>query len=195
MEVNIPTGYCHCGCGEKTTIITKNNSKSGYVKGEYYKYVKNHGKRSSPTDFIVDEETGCWEWQRGKTKSGYGQLQIRNKKIYAHRYYYEKYVSVIPKGMEIDHICHNRACVNPKHLRLATRFDNCHNQRIKSKQSSIYKGVYWSKTAKKWVAQIVHNKETTYLGLFKDEIVAAKLYDQAAKKYFGEFANLNFKEE
>jgi len=35
----ITPGYCHCGCGEKTNIITHTSKKKGYVKGEYYRWV------------------------------------------------------------------------------------------------------------------------------------------------------------
>lgn len=58
--------------------------------------------------------------------------------------------------------------------------------------SSRYKGVTWNRRRNKWVAQIMARGEIKFLGGFEDEINAGKAYDEAAKKYHGEFANLNF---
>ena len=57
-----------------------------------------------------------------------------------------------------------------------------------------YKGVSYHKMAKKWSAQIVKNYKKKHLGLFNSDIEAAKAYDRAARKLFGEFAYLNFPE-
>lgn len=65
--------------------------------------------RSKP-DYKVDPETGCWVWQKG-TNKGYPTG-------YAHRLYYERANGVkVPKGWHTHHKCHNRACVNPDHLK------------------------------------------------------------------------------
>ena len=57
---------------------------------------------------------------------------------------------------------------------------------------SIYKGVSWRKDRNRWLVRIMFRGKRIYLGCFKDEIEAARIYDQAAKKYFGEFARCNF---
>ena len=59
---------------------------------------------------------------------------------------------------------------------------------------SKYKGVHWHKNHRKWLARITFEKNTIHLGYFRNEIEAAKAYDEAAKKYHGEFASLNFPE-
>lgn len=64
-------------------------------------------------------ESGCWEWQKFKSK-GYGKL----RNLRAHRFSYEMMVGPIPEGKVLDHICKNPSCVNPDHLEPVTQFEN-----------------------------------------------------------------------
>jgi len=57
-------------------------------------------------------------------KDGYVRICINYKQHYAHRYYYEEFYGAVPEGLEIDHLCENRACINLKHLRVATHAEN-----------------------------------------------------------------------
>ena len=79
--------------------------------------------------------------------------------------------------------------------RINLRFANLQQQRQnKSKHlnsNSQYKGVYWREDRKYFVTQICINGKQTYIGSFSSEIDAAKAYNKAAKKYYGEFAKLN----
>lgn len=188
----IEYGYCHCGCGERTKISTRTHSKYGWVKGEPLKYLFNHDKRFVGPEYIINEETGCWDWQQHTNDKGYGQKRVGKRIVSAHRHYFETYNGPIPDGLEIDHTCHNRACVNPDHLRLASRGNNCQNRQAQDGYSSKYKGVHWSKQSNKWCASIKTNSKRTNLGLFIDEKLAARAYDEAALSLFGEFAFLNF---
>lgn len=70
------------------------------------------------------EVNGCWEWQAYRNPAGYGILMVDRKPRRAHRLTYELLVGPIPAGLEIDHLCRNRACANPAHLEPVTRLEN-----------------------------------------------------------------------
>ena len=65
---------------------------------------------------IDRRKDGCWIWKGSLRNTGYGVLQRNGKNIPTHRFFYENLVGEIPPGLEIDHLCRNRACVNPDHL-------------------------------------------------------------------------------
>ena len=64
--------------------------------------------------------SGCWVWTGSIMQCGYGRMKVDNKTVLAHRLAYELMVGPIPEGLEIDHLCRNRACVNPEHLEPVT---------------------------------------------------------------------------
>jgi len=66
----------------------------------------------------------CWIWQGAKNDRGYGQIRMHGKAIYAHRAMYEIHVGPIAKGLELDHLCREPACVNPAHLEPVTHREN-----------------------------------------------------------------------
>ena len=72
----------------------------------------------------VKKTPSCWNWIGEITDKGYGRLQNGYKRVKAHRYFYELFVGKIPVGLEIDHLCRNKKCVNPKHLELVTHREN-----------------------------------------------------------------------
>jgi len=63
----------------------------------------------------------CWNWGDPCWPTGYGYLPGLPRLVLAHRFLYEQMVGPIPEGMEIDHLCRNRNCVNPGHLEPVTR--------------------------------------------------------------------------
>jgi len=72
----------------------------------------------------VDKTDFCWNWIGCLYLNGYGQFWSKGKKILAHRFSYEFLKEKIPKGLEIDHLCRNRKCVNPEHLEAVTHQQN-----------------------------------------------------------------------
>jgi hypothetical protein len=67
---------------------------------------------------------GCWLWQRKLGRNGYGQMRGYAGQISAHRFAYEVLMGPIPEGMQLDHLCRNRACCNPEHLEPVTGREN-----------------------------------------------------------------------
>jgi hypothetical protein len=102
-------------------------------------------------------------------------------------------------GKVIDHINHNGLDNQRENLRVVTQLQNRQNSmkhNSRKKYSSKYKGVtrhpYDEGNQERWIASIRANGKSLRLGIFKNEIEAAKSYDEAAKMYFGEFSYLNF---
>lgn len=127
----------------------------------------------------------CWPWLAAKAAHGYGSFG----KELAHRFAYELCVGKIPSGMVIDHLCHNPSCVNPGHLRVATKSQNQFNQLLKRTNTSGFKGVSWRKDRRKWEAAIRANHRRYKLGYFDDPHKAYEAYCKASRVLHGEFSN------
>lgn len=72
----------------------------------------------------IEITASCWNWIAGKISTGYGELKINGMDLLAHRVSYEIHKGKIPDGLELDHLCRNRICVNPNHLEAVTHKQN-----------------------------------------------------------------------
>lgn len=72
----------------------------------------------------VDKTATCWLWTAGKNSGGYGVTYASGRAMVAHRWAYESEVGPIPAGLQLDHLCRVRHCVNPAHLEPVTIREN-----------------------------------------------------------------------
>lgn len=121
----IPIGYCHCGCGGKTEIVQVTDLAKGRVKGDLNQYINGHNvthrKEARYVQTPRGYNTDCWVWQLAKSEQGYAlERSSTGKLVRAHRRYYEDRFGHIPDGLQLDHLCRVRDCVNPGHLEPVT---------------------------------------------------------------------------
>ena len=129
----IPFGDCHCGCGEKTTVIT-DSRYSGPAAGRYLgmpiAFISGHSRRLSPVEYIVEDrgyKTPCWVWQRNLNPKGYGTKgkgDGTKGTVATHIWYWENKFGKVPEGKQLDHLCRQRSCCNPEHLEPVTNAEN-----------------------------------------------------------------------
>lgn len=139
---------------------------------------------------IIDEDDlgliSQYHWH--KSKRGYAVSSYwkdgKTRKIYMHRL-------IMGGQSNIDHKDGCKLDNRKSNLRLCSHSQNMYNQKKRVDNTSGFKGVSWSKAAKKWHAYINISKRRVYLGVFNSKEEAAAAYNEAAKKNFGEFARLN----
>lgn len=141
---------------------------SGSLETLFWAKVDKHGPVHSRLG------TRCWIWTASKS-FGYGQFQAKR----AHRLSYQLLKGSIPDDLPLDHLCHNRECVNPDHLRPATYKENNENRGVLNKNNtSGVRGVSWDKARGLWFAKVTHNRGQYPLGRFKsfaDAVEAVRL--------------------
>jgi len=149
------------------------------------------GKVATVDEKNADLARLLWYCHKGyaarHTPGNHGKLE------FLHRVVYERELGrKLEPGEQVDHIDRNTFDDRIENLRLATNAQNNRNRSKRKGCSSEYKGVCWHKATKKWQVQIRVDWKLIPLGYFTDEMDAASAYDEAAMKYFGEFASLNF---
>ena len=143
--------------GEVPAASDNEKPKAMSIAERFLKHVKKNG------------ENGCWLWigflERSGSGAGYGKFQMSTKRsTWAHRAAYELFIGPIPPGCVVDHVlnreCHNRACVNPKHLEAVTQRINTlrglGNSAINAKKTHCPKGHPYDET-------------NTYVGRIKND--------------------------
>lgn len=144
---------------------------------------------------IVDDADfrrfGHLKWRAMKPKNGRMYVVRRSgaKEMY---YLHRCIMNVTDSKIDVDHKDRNGLNCRKQNLRLCTRSLNNANSIKQKNTTSQFKGVSWFKPAKMWRAYIGYGGKRFWLGYFHDEKQAARTYDAAAKKYFGDFARLNY---
>lgn len=115
----------------------------------------------------------CWNWLASCQKLGYGQFPIRppQRKLItpvAHRVAFQLHYGYLPEaGKQVDHICGNRKCVNPAHLREVTVKQNIENiQGARRDSSTGIRGV--RRVGSRWYAYVTHHGQRFNLGSYPD---------------------------
>lgn len=154
---------------------------------------------------LVDPEDYAWlsqyKWYAHKTTYGtyMAARTYRDETGKLIFLYMHRAIVAAPEGMVVDHINGDTLDNRRANLRICTRAENNRNMhrfrtRKRAAIHSRFKGVYWDKKSKKWMAQIRVNKRNIYLGRYETEQEAAIAYDLAALHYFGDYARPNFVE-
>jgi hypothetical protein len=135
----------------------------------------------------ADDPSKCWAWTGSHTSAGYANLNLGSGNYgYAHRVSYELHHGAIPDGFEIDHICRNRGCMNPEHLRPATRKQNNENLSVESpnNKTSGTRGVSYDKSTRSWMTYTGHNGQRIYGPRFSNQQDAAEYSRQLRLSLF-----------
>jgi len=148
---------------------------------------------------LVDNEDFEWlnQWKWSAHRKHTGDF-VASRRCYClfgrkrYRIFMHRQIMSCPRKLQIDHKDHNRLNNQKLNMRICTNTQNQWNRGKQKNNTSGFKGVFWRRGVKKWFAQIGFNLKPIYLGCFTSKIDAAKTYDEAAIKYFGEFAYLNF---
>lgn len=131
-----------------------------------------------------------WNYQAKGYAARYCRENNNRKFIYMHRV-----ITNASNGMDVDHINGNGLDNRKENLRICTTEQNMANQKKRINNTSGYKGVSYHKhrtSYKKWQARLNINKKLVTVGYYATPEEAARAYDEAAKKYKGQFALLNF---
>ena len=89
---------------------------------------RRRGRPAEPLDQrilrLTDRSSDCWLWTGRLDNQGYGRITVKQRPMRAHRASYETFVGPVPTGLELDHVCRVRNCVNPDHLEPVTHREN-----------------------------------------------------------------------
>ena len=138
-----------------------------------------------------------WKWYTSKGRNTFYAMRYITKPdgtrefIYMHR---EILGLKFGDKRQGDHRNHNGLDNQRINLRICNHQQNLYNMNSNKNTRSVFKGIYWHKQNHKWCAHIKAEGKSIYLGTYDSETEAAKAYDKAAHKYFGEYANLNLPE-
>jgi hypothetical protein len=144
--MDIPYGFCKCGCGNKTTIAKQSSTHHGHVKGEPVGYLMGHASRTrwgTPIDRFWSlvrkgHPDRCWPWAGDIQAYGYGRFYWEGRQQIASRVMWQIINGHLEEGDCVCHKCDNPRCVNPSHLFVGTKGDNNRDKCAKGRDKSPY---------------------------------------------------------
>ncbi len=142
----------------------------------------------------IDEDLASLKWQSLKSKYAYRKIGPLGKAKcqYMHRVILARMLGRdLYENEVVDHIDKNGLNNRRSNLRLATPKENSRYRNTPMTNTSGYMGVLLDKRNGRWFSKIVENGTNHFLGSFVDKVDAARAYNAAAKKYFGDFAPQN----
>lgn len=182
------------GCNRGGKIV------KGYCLKHYQHFMKygdiQHPKgKSGPSPDKSDEARfqekfeitdSCWVWKAYRNQGGYGSFSVKGRMRLAHRVSFEMFKGELEPSDIIDHICRNRSCVNPEHLRVVDRSGNAqnHNGKANGVTKSGVRNVWWDKASDKWKVTVCLHGKSYHGGYFKDIESAAVAAKQLRNKLF-----------
>ncbi len=86
---------------------------------------------------LIPDDNGCMRYIGGKGHYGYGIFYDRTRQVRAHRFSYERHFGVIPRGLEVMHLCDNPWCVAPEHLTIGSHKENMNDCKRKKRNYLI----------------------------------------------------------
>lgn len=133
-------------------------------------------------------DPGCVVWTGALTRDGYGRFRADGRDVYAHRYSWGRAYGDIPEGLQVDHACHERSCVNVDHLRLATPQQNSANRSgaRADQRHPLPRGV--SRRGDRYRAQVASGGIHYSLGTFSTPEEASAAAETKRRILFGEYA-------
>lgn len=176
---------------------TKTKTELKFVRGyciNHYNQLRKNGKLvaqvrqySSPEEALKarSERRGeCLAWTGTKNQDGYGRIRINDRLESVHRVAFEMTGTPIPEGMEVDHTCFNRACIEPRHLRLANRAQNTQYRRGAQPNSKTgIRNVHESNG--KWFVRLKVQQKNRTWGPFGTVDEAKAEASRRRKEFFG----------
>jgi len=155
--------YEDCDRDQKAHTLCDMHYKRAWRRGAYEPPIRDMEERFW---LKVEKTETCWNWTASVSARGYAQYRSPVG-LQAHRYAYTITHGPIPDGLVIDHMCYNRICVNPSHLRAITNKQNEENRAGASAASSTgIRGVGWHKESRKWRAFVGTGGKYYHVGLF-----------------------------
>lgn len=144
-------------------------------------------------DDDIYEYLNQWEWHAlFNNQKWYAQRMVGKRPFRKHVYMHRIIMNITNPKILVDHVDNDGLNNQRLNLRICSDNQNKYNRNKQGNNISGYKGVFWDSQKQKYHATIKANGVLIHLGFFDNPIDGAYAYDEAAKKYHGEFARTNF---